>query len=505
MPYRSSWQVELLNWSGIAVRGAMSSTHGSLPGGFTDDTLYFHARWRVDHELFARGGAAPIDLPYLVAIGRGRLVGLGCQIVNPPMSPAWRSNWWGEGDERIAVDGALDTFGTGSEDFYNYSWSHWNYFAHPYCGQPVSSGPGNCGYASNHRLQIIDDLPFTQSLWATCELWSHKPAHPVTYGRIAWFYARPFVLTDHRGLQPDELRVPSLPAWREADFAATKTARTWRPGAVEGGVRAVDGTVTPELANRWTRSGAILSWQAPPGGQLSLPFAIAEAGDYALRVSLQQRPYAPAVLCAVDGEPQAIRAQARCELGCVHGERFEDFVFGGLSLTAGEHVLTITCPDGGTVGLDLVGYERSQPKPKALPGASEAETWAVVSQSAGVELEVQGLGDGWSSGQHRWVKATAVGQQVTFRVPATGKKGKVVLRLTTSRDYGIVAIDWNGQQVVKDVDLWGGPDRGVNLRELDLGERDLSQPVELRFTVTGHHPDNEAPHCYFGVDCLLVR
>jgi len=80
-----------------------------------------------------------------------------------------------------------------------------------------------------------------------------------------------------------------------------------------------------------------------------------------------------------------------------------------------------------------------------------------------------------------------------------------VLRLTTSRDYGIVKVLWNGLEVARDVDLWGGPERRIGLRELDLGEQDLAQPALLQLVVTGHAAENEAPHVYFGVDCLLAK
>ncbi|MCA8976514.1 MAG: DUF2961 domain-containing protein [Planctomycetes bacterium] len=508
MPYRSSWRLELHNHSGLNLTGTMRCRHARLDGGFGDDGLYFHARWRVDHELAARAGKAPIDLPYLTAVGSGRLVGVGCQIVNPPMQPAWRSNWWGEGDERFAVDGRVDTFGTGTEDYFNYSWSHWRYFAHPYCGQPICSGPGNCGYVANHRFQIIDDLPFDGSLALSMELWTHRAVEPLSYGRITWFYARPGVLTDHRRPQPAELVVPPLSPWQPDDLGtnAGATSRTWRPGVVPGGYRAIDGEVAAQQPNAWTRSGAILSWQAPAGGRLELPFTVAADGRYRLRLCCQQRPDAPAVRCEVDGTVRAIRGSTTHELGCVHGQRFEDLVFGDVDLVAGEHVLTVVCPEGGRVGIDLVGLEPLPPPEPKLPGASEAELWDIVQVSDGVDVEVQHLGAGWSAGHQRWVKATATGQQVTFRVPATGAdRTAVVLRLTTSRDYGVLRVDWNGEPVAADIDTWGGPDRRIRIRELDLGERDLSRPVELRFTVTGHAKDSEAPHYYFGIDCLIAK
>jgi len=44
---------------------------------------------------------------------------------------------WGEGDEKVFVDDdrVPSIFGTGSEDYFNYSWSSPDIFAFPYCGQ----------------------------------------------------------------------------------------------------------------------------------------------------------------------------------------------------------------------------------------------------------------------------------------------------------------------------------------------------------------------------------
>ncbi|MBM4060875.1 MAG: DUF2961 domain-containing protein, partial [Planctomycetes bacterium] len=423
MPYRASWRIELQNHGGLAVRGTLRHAHGPLPGGFDESTLYCHARWRVDHELHARAGQGPIDLPWLFAIGQGRCVGLACQIVNPPMAPGWRSNWWGEGDERFAVDGVLSTLGTGSEDYFDYSWSHWRYFAHPFCGQPIASGPGNCGYAGNHRFQIVDDLPFAQSLALTMELWTHKPVAKLSYGRTAWFYARPGVLTDHRALQPGELHVPALPPWGEGELGEHGDAATWRPGTRAGGYRTSGGEVEPDQPNTWTRSGAILSWRAPAGGRIEFPFAVGKAGSYRLRVLCQQRPGAPSVFAALDGTVRRAADQpddeGRFRLDCGHGERFEDLVLEGVELGQGEHVLAVVCPEGGVVGVDLVGYELLPQKPAKLPGALEAELWDLVDKSLGVEVELQNLGAGWSSGHQRFVKCTRVGDAVTFRLPAT--------------------------------------------------------------------------------------
>lgn len=515
MPFAQTLRIELIDASAAAaapvraaegpvLAGTLLARAGDLAGGpgggFDERTLHFHARWRVDHGLHARARHAPIDLPYLTALGRGRLVGLGCQIVNPPMAPDWRGNWWGEGDEKIFVDGELTTLGTGSEDYFNYSWSHWRWFAHPYCGQPVSSGPGNCGYVANHRFQILDDLPFAQSLAAAMELWSHRPVHPLSYGRIAWFYARPGAVTDHRRPQPDELRLPALLPWDDGAFADQDAV--WRPG--ERGYVTRDGAVAPAEPDAWTRSGAILLWTAPPGGELLFPFQVDEQALYRLRLCCRQRPDAPAVQVLVDGVLQRRGAEDTFSLRCRHGQRFEDLAF-ETALAPGSHALALRCPEGGVVGIDLIGCELAERPPVALPGAVDAELWELVASSPGVEVEIQRLGSAWSGAHQRWVKATRAGDAATFRLaaPAPGRY-RVVLRLTTSWDYGIVRVDWNGEVAAAAVDLWCGERRELGVREVDLGERDLTRPARLTFTVTGHAPGNAAPHHYFGVDCAVL-
>lgn len=504
MPYQRQWHLELENDTAAPVQGTLRAVHAPLASPFDERTLYFHALWRADHALRAEAGKAPIDLPYLTAIGRGRFVGCGCEIVNPPMERSWRSNWWGEGDEKIFVDGALAALGTGSEDYFNYSWSHWRYFDHPYCGQPLCTGPGNCGYVTNHRLQIVDDLPFERSFAMLIELWTHRPVSPLSYGRIVWFYARPGVVTDHRALQPSELVVPSLAPWPAANANDAKE-RDWSADAPPWGPWVARGGDVAMAKSSWVRSGAIARWNAPAGARLELPFAVPADGGYRLRVSCQQRPDAPALQLLVDGALQHFGERDTVPFACVHGERWEDLVVDMIELTAGAHVLALSCPHGGVVGVDVAGFEAHAPAAKKLAGAVEAEAWPIVKKSDGVEVERQQMGEGWSSGEQIWIRATKTGDAVTFRL-AAGKTGAqhVVLRLTTSWDYGIVRIDCNGARVGEDVDLWCGAERRLGVREVDLGVLDLTQPALLTFTVTGHAAANAAPHCYFGIDCAVL-
>ena len=186
--------------------------------------MYFHAKWRVDPDLYVGRGA--IDLPYTFAIGKGVFVGCAAMIMNPTGVPTAGGNWWGEGDEKFMVDGekAPSIFGTGSEDYFNYSWSRPDLFANPYCGQPLDSGPDTAGFVSNHRFQILDAVPFEKSLAAILELWAHSPTPGLSYARIAYYYARPDSIDDHRGLMPGDMKIQPLPK-RDLEARGGATAR----------------------------------------------------------------------------------------------------------------------------------------------------------------------------------------------------------------------------------------------------------------------------------------
>ena len=261
MPYEKSVRVELVNFTPAPVRLAGSILLSSWT--WNDRSLYFRAKWRADHDLLAGVGA--IDLPYLVAIGKGVFAGCAAMIMNPSGAPAAYGNWWGEGDEKILVDGELvpSTFGTGSEDYFNYAWSRSDLFDHPYCGQPLDSGPDTAGYVSNHRFQVLDAIPFERSLGAFLELWSHNRTPGLSYARIVYHYARPGAVDDHRGLMPSDLKIPALPKRAFEAVGGAAGARCFyvdplRPQATAGRVETVPFPLATQLQ--------VVQWQAEKGG-----------------------------------------------------------------------------------------------------------------------------------------------------------------------------------------------------------------------------------------------
>jgi len=350
MPYEKSVRLEIVNTTSMAVR-----IDGSIllaPWPWDDRSLYFRAKWRADHDLLAGGGV--IDLPYAVVIGKGVFVGCAAMIMNPSGVPTAGGNWWGEGDEKFLVDGeaAPSTFGTGSEDYFNYSWSRPDLFSHPYCGQPLDSGPDTSGYVSNHRFQILDAIPFERSLAALMELWAHNRTPGLSYARIAYHYARPGAVDDHRGLMASDLRVPPLPKREPKALGGATGARFLLAGQLRPQSTAGRVEMAPcALATQHE----IALWHAEKGGKLKFNLPVEKAGRTWIHWVAVHRPDGGSVRMLLDGKPVPVVGGAdEVRLRSTHATRVLNVHFEPVELSAGEHEVVLECVASGPVGLDYV-------------------------------------------------------------------------------------------------------------------------------------------------------
>ncbi len=210
MPFNHNARIEIKNNSSenVSIKSRISTAEYSWTDG---KSMYFRARWKIDHGLtasyFGASGNSVPDIVYLMAMGKGRVVGTAAYLYNPSSAVTSWGNWWGEGDEKIFVD--RDTFpsyfGTGSEDYFNYSWSSTRIFSCPYCGQPRNDGPGNRGYVSNFRWHISDDILFQNNLAFFMELGHHGIVPGFSYGRIVYLYSLPGLIDDYRKISVNDI------------------------------------------------------------------------------------------------------------------------------------------------------------------------------------------------------------------------------------------------------------------------------------------------------------
>ncbi|HEX6275551.1 MAG TPA: DUF2961 domain-containing protein [Polyangiaceae bacterium] len=188
MPFRERAEIALRGSPG--AEGAVTVTDEP----FTDRSLYFYARYRAPAVVDSQ---PPKDLRMIAIEGRGVYVGDVFGIRNP------NDRWWGEGDEKIYVDGERfpSFFGTGTEDYYGYAWSTGELFFRALHAQTRAGGPGFSGTFSVNRFRTLDAVPFDESLRFDLELW-HWGSTQVTWDGLIYYYARPGA-KDDLGEEPD--------------------------------------------------------------------------------------------------------------------------------------------------------------------------------------------------------------------------------------------------------------------------------------------------------------
>jgi hypothetical protein len=287
MPFQKSARITIEN------RGqqAMTITGSVLPIAYEwkqDRSLHFRARWRVDHDLHASDSVVQ-DIPYILARGKGTFVGATALIMNPTSVPSSWGNWWGEGDEKIFVDGDVrpSTFGTGSEDYFNYAWSSSRIFTHAYCGQPRNDGPANRGFVTNYRWQIIDDMPFHERFDFFMELFSHEPVPGFSYARIAYYYGAPEISDDHMLITDADVRPLRLPErWMPIGRKLTEKAAFYQAEELAMGSVRMD----VSEGEMWAGSRLMVWKPRQPGEVAELQLPVSEKGRYIIVLTAARYP-----------------------------------------------------------------------------------------------------------------------------------------------------------------------------------------------------------------------
>lgn len=158
-----------------------------------DQSMYFGSSWQEYSNVYTgeqknmEGIGDPLDVNFTHLKGKGVYVGDVLTLFNTAY------DWWGEGDEKIYVDGEdfPSHFGTGTEDYYGYAWVRPEIFNnHPFIAQPDGSGNITPGYTINTRFRSLDDIPFREELKLDMELW-HWTSTQIDYAPITFFYMRP--------------------------------------------------------------------------------------------------------------------------------------------------------------------------------------------------------------------------------------------------------------------------------------------------------------------------
>lgn len=322
MPFKSSALVKLTNTTASDVELSGSVSASARP--WDDDSLYFHAKWRGVRDLSTRPRQ---DFTFLDATGKGRFVGVEMHVTNPV------SDWWGEGDEKVYVDGEKfpSWFGTGSEDYFNYAWCWNQVYTQAYHAQSRCDGPGNFGQTSNNRFHVMDDIPFTQSFKFDFEVW-HWAECKIAQSVVAYWYTQAGGMDRFEAPKREELVVSIPPIIKGVE------------GAIEGETLKVISASAGQAARqdmigKWSLSSQLWWTGAQPGATLVLGFDIEKAGSYEVFANFTKAVDYGIATVAVNQDPAGEPRDFYTKSGVkVTGE----VSLGVHALKKGQNTLTIT-------------------------------------------------------------------------------------------------------------------------------------------------------------------
>jgi hypothetical protein len=181
MPFKKKCTIQLTNLGTEPIDATLGYI-GRSSWTWDDRSMYFHGSWRQQYSIATRASDGTRDWNYIQAAGRGVCVGDTLVMHNSA------SAWWGEGDEKIYVDG--DSRG-GRESIF---------FESPFAAHTQVEGDYQTGYSTLARLRSLDAIPFSTGLKFDMEIW-HWKATTVAYAATTYWYGRPGASSNR---MPDE-------------------------------------------------------------------------------------------------------------------------------------------------------------------------------------------------------------------------------------------------------------------------------------------------------------
>jgi len=282
MPFKKSMRLSLTNAGRIPYTIEINLQVGTR--AFTDQSYHLRAQWGT----LTRQTWPPFDMNFLNTTGEGKVVGSVYELANDGLI------WWGEGDQKISIDGESfpSSFGTGTEDDYGYAYGHNRPFTRPYHAQTRVDGPASGGHISLNRWYVLDALPFRKAMRFDQEVWHWMPCTP-TWAHVVYWYAKPGapgpISIDRQALAPVDLGIrQNMLDPFEGEVLTFETAG----GAAK----------KQRLAN-CSRAHHLVWHDHNPGDRLTVHFTVPKAGRYSVKLNLCMSPDYGRFKLAVNGTP----------------------------------------------------------------------------------------------------------------------------------------------------------------------------------------------------------
>lgn len=345
MPFQQSAAVTITNYGNDDVTVELG-TIGVADWDWNDRTMYFHSSWRGDNMIQVYGAQTDKmqDWNYITVKGKGVYAGDTVAVFNRA------TRWWGEGDEKVFVDGESfpSHFGTGSEDYFGYAWCWHEPFSSPFHAQPNGAGNKAVNHTTNTRVRLLDQIPFKKSIQFDMELW-HWATNKMDYASTTYWYA-----FEGAGCNGE----------KDTDKITQNVGNVYYMiQAEDTQIRKVTGGSTRVQEGKWKglSEGGHFWWtKADAGDEWVVEFEVGQDAEYAIALQcLTARNYGRArimldgktLLEAVDFyEPNGVIVK---KMDC-----------GTIALEKGPHLLSFTLLDknpsssGNMVGFDFIEIEK---------------------------------------------------------------------------------------------------------------------------------------------------
>jgi hypothetical protein len=206
MPYKNSAEIILKNYGTEPILAKLKVDVENYK--WNNRSMYFNAGW---HEEAPLNTPPPKDWNYAEITGKGKYVGSVLTV------HSISKTWWGEGDEKIYIDGESfpSQLGTGLEDYYGFAWGMANYFNSPFISMASRDARGKddwSGYTTAARMRLLDNIPFTNSFKLDIEALNVYP--DVSFSVCVFWYGMP---NGRSNITPDEKTIlRKLPDFKPA-------------------------------------------------------------------------------------------------------------------------------------------------------------------------------------------------------------------------------------------------------------------------------------------------
>jgi hypothetical protein len=281
MPFRKSARIEIENQSDKPLSLLYYNIDWIKLDRLPENTPYFYAQYRQEYPV--RDGR---DYLILETEGKGHYVGTVLAV--RMRSPAW----FGEGDEKIYVDGETkpSIWGTGTEDYFLSAWGLAK-ASTPYFGTPFFDYRTIGGHVASYRWHLHDPIVFNTGIKVTIEHmgWMSEDENPEykatswneredDYASVAFWYQTGVPAFAERAPGAEERRLPDL---------ARIAVPAWDPAALRR-----HGNGELQRARDEMTGGDLLVYRpARPGGDwLEIPFEVREKEPLRLEIDAARSP-----------------------------------------------------------------------------------------------------------------------------------------------------------------------------------------------------------------------